>query len=352
MIEVRTFEGDAAELAAFVTTTWRKWYEGRMPIPLWTSEFFQRELLPGDDDPRDYLVAAYDGTRLVGFHPARPVRISLHGQEITGSRGSFLTIDPEYRREGIARKMNAEFQRRHRQRGAVVNLGYVYVRSARSMGPKFWLKQPEGTMVVRKLGTWARAFDHAAVIRFEPYRTEAWSSRIFSLVQGPPKAPRDMAGIRLYRREDLSDCAELVRDRGASADLAYVWDLEELARLLHYRDLARTVVFEQNGRVAGLVNYCRLEFLGKCPMPAAVIDIVAFGTLPPAARLRLLRAAMCQMADDGVKGATMLRGSWYGWRQMLAAGFFPALPDFAYVGTKMQPDVPLENVRRLHVLWR
>ena len=139
MIEIRTFEGDAAEIAAFVTRTWIKSYEGRMPVPLWSRQFLQRDLLPeGDHDPRDYLVAAYDGARLVGFHPARPFPIRLHGQQIGGSMGSWLTVDPEYRRQGIAARMQEEFERRHRQRGAVVNFGYLYVRSSRSMGKKFW----------------------------------------------------------------------------------------------------------------------------------------------------------------------------------------------------------------------
>jgi len=351
MIEIRTFEGDAAELSAFTTTMWRKFYEGKMPVPLWSPQLLARELLPTADDPRDYLVAAYDGTRLVGSHPARPLRISLHGEEKIASWGSFLTVDPEYRRQGIAQRMNEEFWRRHRERGAVANFGYLYVRTVKSMGPKFWLKQPERA-VVRKLGMWVRALDHGAVSRFELYRFEGWGSHLMSLVQGRPKAPRDTTGIRAYRSEDFSDCQELVRERGASMDLAYLWNPEELARLLHYEDLARTVVLEEDGRVAGLVSYYRLEVLGRCPMEAGVIDLVAFGTLSARARLRLLRATLFQMAEEGLKAAMLLRGSWYGWRPLLAAGFTPMTPEYYYTANKMEPDLPVEKVRRVHVLWR
>lgn len=353
MIEIRTFEGDAAEMSAFVTATWRKSYEGRMPVPLWSPQFMGRDLLPqGDDDPRDYLVAAYDGTRLVGFHPARPFPIRLHGQQLRGTMGSWLTVDPDYRRQGIAARMQEEFMRRHRQRGAVANFGYLYVRTATSMGKAFWMKQPEGTVPIRRLGVWERAFDHRAVSRWELWRTEAWGTRALSLSQGPPKPPRDATGIRPYRKEDLPACLELVRGRGESADLAYLWDRDSLGRLLEYEDLARTVVIEHEGRVAGLVNYCRLEVLGKCREEFAVIDVLAFGTLPPRLRSRLLRAAMYQMAGEGLKGAMMIRGSWYGWRQLLLAGFFPLFAEYCYVGTKVQENVPLERIRRLHVLWR
>jgi GNAT superfamily N-acetyltransferase len=352
MIEIRTFEGDAAELSDFTTRMWRKSYEGKMPIPLWSPSLFRRELLPTEDDPRDYLVAAYDGTRLVGSHPARSVGISLHGGDHSATWGSFLTVDPEYRRQGIAQKMHAEFQRRHRERGAKVNFGYLYIRSIKSMGPKFWLKQPEGTRVVRKLGIWGRALDHRAVARFELYRIESWGSRMLSPVQGRPKAPRDMTGIRPYAPGDLPDCLELVADRAAPADLAYRWSEEELARLLDWEGLSRTLVIERDGRVGGLVNYYRLELLGRSRMEAGVIDLLAFGSLAPAARRRLLRAALFQMAEDGLQAAIHLRGSWYAWRSLLGAGFAPFLPEYYYVGNKMDLDFPLEKVRRVHVVWR
>ena len=352
MIEIRTFEGDAAELSEFTTSMWRKSYEGKMPVPLWSPQLFRRELLPTDDDPRDYLVAAYDGTKIVGSHPARAVRISLHGEERSATWGSFLTVDPDYRRQGIAQKMHAEFQRRHQERGAAVNFGYLYIRSIKSMGPKFWLKQPEGTMVVRKPGVWLRALDHRAAARFELYWFEAWGSRMLSLFQRRPKPPRDMTGIRPYRSEDLSDCMELVGDRAASVDLAYLWGPDELARLLDCEGLSRTVVLQRDGRAAGLVNYYRLEFLGRCPMEVGIIDLLAFGKLPSRDRRRLLRAALFQMADEGLKAAMCLRGSWYAGSQLLRAGFYPFPPEYYYVGNRMQPDVPLEKVRRLHVLWR
>jgi GNAT superfamily N-acetyltransferase len=352
MIEIRTFEGDASELSEFTTRVWRKSYRGRMPVPLWSPRLFQRELLPTDDDPRDYLVAAYDGTRLVGSHPARAVRISLHGEERSATWGSFLTVDPDYRRQGIAQKMHAEFQKRHQDRGAAVNFGYLYIRNIKSLGPKFWLKQPEGTMIVRKLGAWVRPLDHRAVAQFELYWFEAWGSRMLSWFQRRPKPPRSTTGIRAYRNEDLSDCLELVRDRAASVDLAYLWGPDELARLLDCQDLSRTVVLDRDGRVEGLVNYYRLEVLGRCPIEVGVIDLLAFGSLAWADRRRLLRAALFEMAEEGLQAAMCLRGSWYAGRELVAAGFTPFPPEYYYIGNKIQPDVPLEGVRRLHVLWR
>jgi GNAT superfamily N-acetyltransferase len=352
MIEIRPFEGDEAELSAFTTDIWRKWYTGKMPVPLWSPAYFRRELFSVEDGSRDHLVCAYDGAKLIGSHPVRPLRILLHGEEKEATWGSYLTVDPEYRRQGVAKKMQDEQERYHRERGAVVNLGYLYVRTAKSLGRKFWLKVPEGTTVLRKLGVWGRALDHKTVSRFETYRLEAFGTRLLSLFQGPPREPADMTGIRPYRQEDRDECAALVRQRSEAVDLGYLWSPQELGRFFHYQDLADTVVLEQEGRVAGLANYFRLGFLGRCELDVGVLDFVAFGDLPRKDRVRLLRATLCRMAGEGLKAAMLLRGSWYSWRTFWAAGFFPLPPEYFYVGTKMLPDARLENVRRVHAIWR
>ena len=352
MIEIRTFAGDETELSAFTTGIWRKWYAGKMPVPLWSPSYFRRELFSVDDDSRDYLVAAYDNGRLVASHPVRRLRILLHGEEQEATWGSYLTVDPEYRRQGLAIKMQEHQERLHHERGAVVNLGFLYIRTARSLGRKFWLKAPKGTTKVRKLGVWARPLDHAAVRQFETYRIDAFGTSLMSLFQGPPREPADMAGIRPYRAGDLDDCAALIRRRSDGADLGYLWSPSEIGRFLNYEDLAKTLVLEQGGRITGLVNYFRLGFLGRCPIDVGILDLVAFGDLPAKERTRLLRATLHRMADEGLKAAMLLRGSWDSWRTLLAAGFFPMPPEYFYVGTKMSPEVHVENVRRVHAVWR
>jgi GNAT superfamily N-acetyltransferase len=351
MIEIRTFEGDAEELAAFTCRVWRQSYEGKMLTPLWSKEFMGRDLLP-DGSKRDFLIAAYEGSRLVGSHPAKPLKVRVHGQEIDATWASFISVDPEYRRRGVALKLQEEYVRRHRERDLLLNFGYLYIRSAKSLGPKFWLLQPGGVRLVSKLGFWVRALDHEAVARFELYRLESWGSRAMSLLQRPPREPADTRGIRPYRPTDLKACCTMLNRAGDEAHLAYVWDADNAARQLDYPNLSRTVVLEQQGRVAGLVNYTLLEVLGRSPMRVAVLDNVAFGSLPSNDRRRLLAAALCEMAADGAKGAMMIRGSWYAWPELLGAGFLPMPPEFYYVGLTLRNDISLEGIRRLHVLWR
>lgn len=349
MIEIRTFEGDEQELSDFTLSIWRKWYAGKMPVPLWSPQYFRRELLC--DGTRTYLVAAYDGKKIVGSHPMRPQRIWLRGAERDASWGSYLTVDPEYRRQGVARLMQEEQERRHRERGVAVDFGYLYVRTARSMGRKFWLNAPAGTTRVRNMGTWGRALDHRTVAQFEYYWTESWGARAFGLVQRPPKCP-DLSGIRSYSSADLTACAELVRQRSLAVDLGYLWSDQELARFLQFEDLSRTLVAEHEGRVAGLVNYFRLGFLGRREMPVGVIDFVVLDRLPRAMQVRLLRATLVQMQSEGLKAAMYLRGSWHAGSALWAAGFFPLPPEYIYIGTKMGVEVPLQGVKTIHAIWR
>jgi len=352
VIEIRTFEGGPEELAAFTNRVWRLSYEGHMPTPLWSKEYLRRDLFQNGDRQRDFLIAAYDGSRLVGSHPAKPIAVRLHGQEIAATWASFLSVDPEYRRRGVALKLQAEYVRRHRQHDLPVNFGYLYLRSAHSMGPEFWRRQPGGVRIVSKVGMWVRAFDHAAVARFSLYRLESWGSRVLGLLQDGPREPPDDTGIRPYRPEDLSDCRHLLNQTGESADLAYLWDIDNAARQLSFPGLSQTVVLDHEGRVAGLVNYTLLEVLGKCLVRVALIDAIAFGSLRSVDRRRLLSAALSRMVADGAQAAMMLRGSSYAWRELVRAGFLPLPPEYYYVGMTTREGVPLDGVRRLHVLWR
>jgi GNAT superfamily N-acetyltransferase len=352
MIEIRTFAGDAEELAQFVNRVWRQSYAGRMLVPLWSAEFLRRDLFPEDHSARDFIVAAYDGAKLIGVHPVKPVNIRVHAEELPATWGSFLSVDPEYRRQGVAQQMRQQSVQRHRERGAVVNLGYLYLRSTGSLGPKFWLRQPEGTMKVCNLGMWVRAFDHTAVARFELYKIEAWGSRAFSLLQRAPRPPANGEGIRRYRPDDLAACMQLICQAGQAVSLAYLWDPASLGRQLQFGNLSDTIVLESEGHVAGLVNYTLLEVFGKCAMSVAVIDLLALGSLRPAERRRLLAAAMCEMVARGAQGAMMLRGSWYAGQTMLAAGFFPVYPEYCYVGTRMQEGFHLQDIGSVQVLWR
>jgi hypothetical protein len=351
MIEIRTFDGDVDELSRFCTSAWKKRYTGRMPVPDWRADFLEWELLGEDHAARQFLVAAYDGSRLVGVLPARPVRFHVRGRPVAGTWGSFFAVDDDYEKQGVSLKLNLEQRRRHRDHGAQVFTGYVYFGSAASMGKEFWLRQ-RSVKVLGKVGLWARLFDHRAVSDFEYSPRDKWATRALGWFQGPPRLPRDAGGVRPFRPADLGDCLRLANRLSQSADFGYEWDEATLSRRLCHENVPRTFVAESEGRVAGFLNYCHLGLMGRQTITAGVIDLLSIDELTRVMQQDLLRTALCQMAQDGCHLALLLRIAGYPTRPLLRAGFIPQPPEYYYVAQTMGAEIFNEPVRSLHVHWR
>ena len=353
MIEIRDFEGDMEHLAEFVSKIWRQTYQGRMPVPYWSTDFLARDVWPNDETARHYNVAAYDGTRLVGTLPAWPGSVLLHGEERRCRIGSFASVDPEYRRQGVAKLMHERIMQHAKEHGYPLSFFFLYMRSREFRGTKFWRARGMPTQPIRKLGLWVRPWDHAAVARWELQRFEAWGTRLMTPFARRVSPPVDAQAIRPFRPEDLSACESLVRQRSDSMDLARRFDAQGLIRQLTYNDVAKTLVTEHEGRVAGLVNFCYLDIFGRSLERFGLIDLLAFDTkLPHSRRADLLRAVLHQMKQDGLIATTMLRGSWYAYRALRAVGFLPMFPEYCLIGVKHRDDVSLEKIRRILFLWR
>lgn len=351
MIEVRTYEGDAAEITRLTRDVWDVTYQGKMLLPLWNESYFDWQLLAPRPGGRDYLVVAYDGSELIGSFLAERFRFRLDGRDFDASMASWLTVRPEYVGWGVGRMLVREQLRRQKEHGAAFLMGFTYFGSRASRGPHFWKTFPE-QMMLGKVGFWARPLDHRAVARWEMSRIERIGSQALRLVQSGRPAPRDRTAIRRFRPDDLPACLELAHGLLDRVDLGYVWTPERLAHQLQYRDVPRTLVLERNGRPAGFLNYYRLDFLGRCAIEAAMIDLAAFGNLPHRDRVRLLRAALADMADEGIKLALLLRLPCYPARPLLSTGFIPMPNQFQLTCFRIDADFLSQGVRRLHVHWR
>ena len=349
MIEIRTYDGEPAELAAFCTGVWRDRYGDKMTVALWNGPYMEWELFADEPGARDFLVAAYDGGRLVGALPSKPVRYHWKGQPIAGSLGSFFAVDPAYEKQAVSLKLVLEQRRRHRERHAALFGGYLIHGDPTAMGPKFWLRLPN-MYVVGKVGLWVRMLDYRVMGEFVFSPWERRGIQLLGLFQPRPKASRPSAGIRPYRPSDLSDCLQLANESSRRAEFGILWDETTLARQLSFKDLPRTLVVEQAGRVAGFVNYFRQTYRGHGEMLAGVIDLLAVQELSPTLRWRLLRTALHQMAMEGCHAslfATTRDGM-----LLASTGFFPGHPQHDFVIQSMTPDVPVINTRQIQALWR
>ncbi len=201
--------------------------------------------------------------------------------------------------------------------------------------------------VVGKVGLWVRMIDHRVMSDFLFHPFERRGARMLGWFQGRPKPLVQSAGIRPYREADLADCLRLANQLSRAAEFGLVWDETTLSRQLSFKDFPRTIVAEHGGRVAGFVNYFRQAYLGRGEMLAGVIDLVSVSELPPAARRRLLRAALYQMAAEGCHVALFLHVAGQPSLLLARMGFVPETPQYDYVhpihdaGGPARTDPPL-----------
>jgi len=351
MIEIRTFDGDMRQLAEFCNSAWSRRYQDQMPFPVWSPEFLEWEL---DDCPgtRELLVAAYDGGKLVGVLPARPMKFHLQGQTVNGSWGSYFSVDPDYENQPVSIKLHLEQRRRHKQRGLKVNMGYVVTGYAAARGQEFWLKQPKLVKPVRRVGNWVRALDPMAVARFSIKHLDVLGMYLSRLLLRDPRPPRHPEAIRPFVPAGAAACAALLEAASRRADVGYVWDEALARRQLGFEQATRTLVAEHEGRVAGLINYCALPLMGRAPIVAGLIDFLETTNLPLPTAIDLVRAALADMRSCGMHLAIALRASSIPFWPLARTAFTMIPAEYYYVAQPIDFELPDWHMRRLHVHWR
>jgi len=349
MIEVRTCESETSEVAAFTTRVWRETFRGRRLAINWDTAYFDWQLFNGVCG-RDYLLAAYDGTRLVGTLFAEPFRLSVRGVERDATMSSWLTVEPEYRRNDVASMLVAEMRRRHRERNAAFQIGFGVLGT---MGPQFWRTMPDA-FILRKLGFWCLMSDVNA-LRESLYLPALGRSamRLLRVVErASPRAPKG-EGIRTYAPTDLPRCLELANALGEGMDMAYRWEGARLGLQLQHKGQPRTLVYKEGGRVEGFINYYVVECVGRSTVRTAIIDIFACGAaMSSRERTRLLQAGVAGMAEEGCVMALLLRIPCYPAATLLKSGFIPLPQEFSVICGWPEPGLPLEGVKRLYLHLR
>jgi GNAT superfamily N-acetyltransferase len=353
MIEVKSFEGTPEELHQVVVGIWRKTYEGRMPFPLWSADYFDWHFGLSDGLPRDHLLTAYDGSRIAGTLLGIPLQFHHLTREFGGTIGGWLTVDPEFRRQGVGSKLREELTRVHHEQNMDGQLGYVYLGSKSAQGNPFWKrKSKKGSQQrMKKLGFWARVLDPMRAAKWNYHRIESWITRAAAPFILSPK-PAKLAAIRSYQASDLPACLMLIRQLSHKVDLGVEWREHDLERHLEGRGVGRCMVYEADGQVQGFCAYHILPFLGRTEEPVGIIDIFATGTLSPHQSRELLNHCLHDMRQSGAIIATKLRSGDVRWKTFMRCGFIPATADQLLCMNWVDPTREFPKIRTAHILWR
>jgi GNAT superfamily N-acetyltransferase len=355
MLEIRTYDGDAGPVNRLLSDVWSAEYQGRIPFSTWGERLIDWQLLAEELGGRDYLVAAYDQARLVGILFAEPFLFSLRGRETHGTIGRHLTVHPDSRSQLVAFRLLSEFRQRHIDRGCQFCLGFRLGGVTTPSGA-FWTgmrkAMPGLTADLGRIGYWVRILDASAVARWSKSLHERYGALALGLLQRIPKPRHGQGGIRTYRPEDLPDCLRLARNVLNKVDLGYSWTSTQLGHQLQYKDIARTMVADDQGSVGGFVNYYILDCWANGLLRVAMIDLLALDDLEARTARDLLTTTLAQMEAEGAQIALLLRLRPWPWRHLLAAGFVPVPTDHSVVCLRIDPSLSLRGIRHLYIHYR
>ena len=325
-----------------------------MAVPRWSGDYFRWQLRMDHPQYRRHLIAAYEGSRLVGAILHFPVQFSLSGELMNASQQSWLSVSPDFRRQGVGNAMIERSIAVHREWRCRIKLGFTYYGGRASLGPKFWLRsQMENSKHICNAGFWVRVLDPVRAADWNVNRFEGWMTRL-SAPLFPTLRQRSSSKhvIRVAEHRDIPRCLLLVDQATRHCDLRLVWDANSLGRQLGLNGYSHALVLEEQGEVRGFITFHVLPMLGRTEARVGVIDLVAVSELSRTDRNELIDSALMALKQLGAIVALKLRLGDYPRGLFLRRGWFLRPADSHVIVRWIRDPQPILPLRRIHILWR
>jgi hypothetical protein len=323
-IEIREYCGDFEDIAELTRRVWLPEYGGKIwvviPHPAWLRWRFAPQA-------GALCLVAYDGTKLVGsvasFSQSLRIGSSLHSIALyTG-----FSVDPHHR--GIALPLIERLRRENEERGIAFATGMV-IDDPRSASYRFWTKYeqtfPQNFRFLFRGGYWAKFLAPRILARASIEAWERASSRALGPLLRMTPYGHD-PHVRPYRAADLERCAQILDRASAHFDWAQVWPLEQLSYHLENPE-TKTLVFERDGCVHGMVSHNRTTLHGREPIRVALISLWAGHDLTGTERVRLLGHLCTDLRDQDVHAVVAVRSSMIPTAALVANLFVPGSQRF------------------------
>jgi len=341
-VSLEPFRGDYEGLERMAHSSWRDEY-GISSFPNFYRPAFLRYLF-GRIRGKDHLIAAYRDGEIVSFLGNIPHAFQFKGRLYRATWSCLLVTRKELLRKGHAVAIINEALRvnqkyRYDFALATFETGHrstLMLRKLQSGGNRLeWMK---------KIRVIARILDLRRVRESEGLKT--WEKAAVKLIGGDRRPPNgEEAAVREYRREDLDSCLTLFNAYKDKIELARSWDADELAWELHFPEVAQTLVYEKEGRIAGAINFICHDHLGKSKERWAWINHVAYPDLAPRERRRFVRAFLRYIRARDFIGAIEWTKAYYPQGPFYRAHFFPYFRSVNMYSWTFNPEISLSKVR-------
>jgi hypothetical protein len=343
-ISIEPFRGDLEGLEAMAVSSYRDEY-GLESFPnLYKPEYlkFLFDRIPD----KDHLIAAYRGDEIVSFFANLPRTCQFQGKTCRAVLSCLLVTRKEFLRKGLAlavineglklnRKFNYDFALLYLETG---HRSTLMIKKLKEAGqPVEWVKR---MYVVGRVLDLARVSASEGLKRWE-------RALIRTLGARRPRGTRpysESESVREYRPEDLDSCLSLLNQYKDRVRLALVWDREELSQELEYPGVSKTLVYEKEGRVQGLINFAYHEHLGRTKERWAWINHVSYPGLSAKERLAFVHALLCYLREVDCVGALEWTKKYYPMAPFYRSRFFPYFRAVNMVSWTFNPDLSLQNI--------
>jgi len=342
-VSIETFRGDHEGLERMAHASWRDEY-GAASFPNFYRPAFIRYLtdrIPAGK--RDLLLGAYRDGEIVGFLANLPQKFHFQGTVRNAVYSCLLVVRREYLRKGIALDIIRTAVGLNRKHGFDFSL--LTLETGHRSTAMIEKLAAEGHRIerIRRSGVMTRVLDLGRVDASEGLKGYEKAAIRLLGADRPPKAAPGVV-LRAYRPGDLDACHALLDRYKDATRLALAWDKRDLAVELDCPDVARTLIWEKDGRVRAMINFIAHDQMGKTVERYAWINHVAYPDLGPAEQASFLRACLARVREDGFVAA--IDFSRRGWPAgpFYRARFIPYPRAVNLVSWTFNPEITLAGI--------
>jgi hypothetical protein len=340
-ISIEDFRNDAESLERMAHTAWRDEYEVDSYPNLYRPDYLAY-LMAGVDDPR-MAIAAYRGDEIVGFLLNLPRTMALDGKTFKAALTCLLVVRKESFRQGLAQAMIAEGLKRNQRLKFEFTL--FYLETGHRSSKLFAKLKNQGRPIerVKRMHVIGRVLDLPAIRRSENLKT--WETAAMKLLGAhrPPKGEAHPA-VREAGPDDADGILDLLNSIQDKVRLARVFEKEELIRELMAPPVARTMVFEKGGKVAGVIACVMVDHVGKKVVPWAWINHVCWDDLSFSERRSFLRTFIIRASQEGCAGVVEWSKKVYPTAALYALRFVPYPRQVDMTAWRFRDDISLAGI--------